>query len=842
MKKKKPRNITPKAKKATISNLLERAVQYHQAGDLRRAETLYREALKLDPQNSDALNLLGAIAIQEARYEEAVQLIQQAISLNQTRPGFYNNLGLAYWQLGRFAEAVECHQQALRLEPNDAIAYNNLGNALRSLHQVEEAITCYQRAVTLDANYADAYTNLGQLLEEQKQLPQAIACYQQAVMLNPEDVDAYTGLAMIFTDQGQWSQAITCFQQALVLTPQKAWLYTKLGNVFQKQNQLAEATVCYQQALALDPKDYEAYFKLGNLFDKQEQFAEAVACFQRALELYPESVETLINLGNGLMKQGKLMEAIAHYQQALNLAPQSVEAYANLGVALSTQGQLHEAVVCYQKALALNPNSAKIYNNLGNTLNRLDQLTDAVASFQRALELDPLLADAHYNLGNALRSQGRLTEAITCYQRALTLNPSAMTQSALVLTLNCAVDYDGATIFAEHQKFDEHYAKPLASSMTLPGNERSSGRRLKIGYVSPDFRKHSVAYFMAPILAHHNHDQFEIFCYYHDTKIDDMTRRFQQYADHFLPCAELSDEELAARIRTDQIDILIDLAGHTPKHRLLVFARKPAPLQVTYLGYPNTTGLTAIDYRLTDKYVDNQEINEKFNSELPIKLPASFFCYQPYDDTPVVNNLPALDQGYVTFSSFNNYVKVNPPLFELWAEILQALPTAKLVIQTKELQDTGTRQAFQAQMAHWGIAAERLIITPFAPPPEYLKTYHQVDIALDSYPFNGGTTTCEALWMGIPVVTLVGTRQVSRLGLSILSTLGLTELIASSPQEYINICLKLANDLDYLKNLRATMRHRMQTSPLMDASSFTHHLEVIYRQMWERWCVETPPV
>jgi predicted O-linked N-acetylglucosamine transferase (SPINDLY family) len=714
-----------------------------------------------------------------------------------------------------------------------------LGNALKSLDKLEEALTCYQHAVTLDPNYADAYTNLGSVLKEQNQLPQAIACYQYALTLNPDDVDAYQELGMIFTAQGQWSQAITSFQQALALTPQEAWLYTKLGNVFRQQNQLSEAAACYQQSLTLDPNDTEAAINLGNLFDKQEKIAEAMACYQRALTVNPESVEALINLGNGLMKQGKLTEAIARYRQALDFAPQSVEAHANLGNVLSDQGQLHEAVVYYQKALALNPNSAKIYNNLGNTLNRLNQLTDAVTSFQRALELDPLLADAHYNLGNVLRSQGRLKEAITCYQRALTLNPSTMTQSALVLTLNCAVDYDCATIFAEHQKFDEHYAKPLASSMRLPANERSPGRRLKIGYVSPDFRKHSVAYFMAPILAHHNHDQFEIFCYYHDTKIDVMTRRFQQYADHFFPCAELSDEELAARIRDDQIDILIDLAGHTPKHRLLVFARKPAPLQVTYLGYPNTTGLTAIDYRLTDKYVDNQGVNEQFNSELPVPLPASFFCYQPYEDTPVVNDLPALNHGYVTFSSFNNYVKVNPPVLELWAEILQTLPTAKLVIQTKELQDAGTRQAFQTQMAHWGIAEERLIITPFAPPPEYLRTYHQVDIALDSYPFNGGTTTCEALWMGIPVVTLVGPRQVSRLGLSILSTLGLTELIASSPKDYVNICIKLANDLDYLQNLRATMRDRLQTSPLMDAFSFTHHLEVAYRQMWEKWCGET---
>jgi predicted O-linked N-acetylglucosamine transferase (SPINDLY family) len=349
--------------------------------------------------------------------------------------------------------------------------------------------------------------------------------------------------------------------------------------------------------------------------------------------------------------------------------------------------------------------------------------------------------------------------------------------------------------------------------------------------VSGDFRRHSVAYFITPILAQHNHDQFEIFCYDNNTVADEINQSLQRYADHWVNCSSLSDEELTNRIRQDQIDILVDLSGPTSKNRLLVFARRPAPIQVTYLGYPTTTGLTAIDYRITDKYVDVTGINDSWNAEVPIKLSTCFFCYQPYADSPPVNDLPMLQTGRVTFSSFNSLAKLSPEILILWARVLNAVPNSTLLIKTRHVSEPAVRQHLENRFAKFGIPPSQLRLEDRTPPPAYLQTYHQVDIALDSYPFNGGLTTCEALWMGIPVVTLVGNRHVSRMGLSILTTLGLTELIADTPEKYIQTCLKWVKEVEYLQTLRQELRRRMESSPLMDAVSFTANLEKVYQRI-----------
>lgn len=667
------------------------------------------------------------------------------------------------------------------------------------------------------------------------QLSQAEVLYRQILQEDPKNSQVLHLLGLIAAQHKDYGTAEELITKAIRLDDSVPDFYNNLGNVLNEQGKLAPATTCYQRALTFNPNDVEACNNLGSVLTAQGKLTEAITYYQRALSLNPNLAEVHNNLGSVLRRLGQLEEAVACYQRALALSPQAVEVHYNLGNVFRDQGQFEEAVTCYQRALAFRPNDAETYNSLGCALIKLGKLGEARVCCQRALTLKPDFAEASSNLGIILFLKGMITQAIAQSKNSLNFT-TAFNHSNFLPILLYTTDYEPTTIFWEHQQFNERYAIPLATSIRPHLNTRVRQRQLKIGYLSGDFRRHSVAYFIEPILAHHDPRQVEIFCYSNHSLSDDVTQRLQSYDNQWRNCVGLSDDALADIIRQDQIDILVELSGHTGGNRLLVLARKPAPIQVTYLGYPYTTGLTAIDYRLTDEYVDTPGVNEQFNSETPVKLPASFFCYQPYEDSPPVNQLPALDRGYLTFSSFNSYPKVNSHLFGLWAEILGALPAAKLLMQTKSLQDKETREDFLAQMARLGVAEERVIITQFTPPPEYLRTYHQVDLALDSYPFNGGTTTCEALWMGVPVVTLVGTRQVSRLGLSILATLGLTDLIAYTPQDYVNICLKLANNLDYLQTLRATMRDRMQTSPLMDASSFTRHLEGLYRQMWEKWC------
>jgi predicted O-linked N-acetylglucosamine transferase (SPINDLY family) len=656
----------------------------------------------------------------------------------------------------------------------------------------------------LAPTYAHAHYNLGIALKDKSQFAEAATCFQQALTLNPNLVEAHHNLGNVLNKLEQLEEAITCYQRALALKPNYVEVHNNLGTVLNKQDQSAAAIACYQRALALNPNFVDAHHNLGNVFLKQNRFPEAVTCYQRALALKPDYLEVHINLGSALMEMGNFAEALASFHRALTLDPNHAEAYNNLGIAFWKQGQLTEAIAHFQQALTLKPNDVTAHTNLSIPLRDKGMIEEAIAHLQRALEIDPTYAEAY---------------------------------SSLLLTLNYAGNGDSATLFSESQKFNQQCVIPLTtSSIKLHSNTPNPQRRLKIGYVSGDFRKHSVAYFIEPILAHHDHHHFEIFCYYNATERDDITARLQQYSDHWLTCISFSDDLLANQIRQDQIDILIDLSGHTAKHRLLLFARKPAPIQVAYLGYPTTTGLTTIDYRISDEYVDAQGVNEQFSSETPVKLPASFFCYQPYNDSPPVSDLPALQNNYITFSSFNNLVKLNSEILSLWAKVLNSLPDSKLLIKTRNLSDLTTRQYLEARLVNCGITLNKLIFEEISPAPAYLSSYHQVDIALDSFPFNGGLTTCEALWMGIPVVTLVGERHVSRLGLSILSTIGLTELIAHTKEEYVNICIKLANNLNYLQELRAGMRQRLQTSPLMDAPSFTRHLEDAYRQMWGRWC------
>jgi len=713
----------------TIPQTIELALQYHQAGNLSQADSLYRQVLQKQPDHSDALHLLGLIAHQAKNYEAAISFIQKAIHHQPTVANYHLNLGLILTEQGQLEAAKEALQRALTLNPQEAQIYLNLGNVLYAQKQLEEAITCYQRALTLNPNLAKAYNNLGNVLSDQGRREEAIRSYQQAIHGQPDFAEAYHNLGVALKEQGNLPEAVTCFQQAVKLNPKFAVAYRSLGMTLKELNQMAPAILCLKQAVALGETD--VIHTLANLLHLGYQLTEAIEYYQRALALKPQAPQTIYD-----------------------------------------------------------------------------------------------------DLGMAQMASGEIPTAITYFEQADT--PTAW--SHLLFTLHYSPIYDRRTIFLKHQQFNARYA---LTPFSPPNNSKEPTRKLKIGYVSADFYKHSVSYFIEPILAHHHRDQFEIFGYYNNTTFDEVTQRLKDQFDHFSNCVTLDDEALALKIRQDRIDILVDLTGHFPNHRLLAFTKKPAPIQVTYLGYPDTTGLTSIDYRIVDNYTE-PEGAEEFSSETLIRLPYSYFCYRPYADSPPIGPLPVLQNGYVTFGSFNNYAKLSRPLLTYWAQVLQAVPRSKLLVKVRSLTDPHLRQSLQNQLTQLGIDPSRLILKPYLDSlASHLEAYSQVDVALDSYPYHGATTTCETLWMGTPVVTLVGDTQVARMGLSILTTVGRPELIAQTPEEYVNICVRLANDVEYLKNFRQTIRTQMQTSPLMAAPAFTHHLETVYRYLWEKWCLAT---
>jgi protein O-GlcNAc transferase len=658
--------------------------------------------------------------------------------------------------------------------------------------------------------------------------------YRSILAADPNHADALHLLGLIQHQRGDHDRAIEYLQRAIGLQGQQAIYHSNLGEAYRALRRFREAISCYRRALDIDPAFAGVYYNLGNALKDDGQLTEAIEAYQRALQLNPNDAKANNNLGNVLRTQDEFAEAARCYRRAVQLSPNYAEAHNNLGLALTELKQNGEAVLCFQRALQLKPNFAEVHNNLGNLFKRQKELDQAAACYRRALELKPDLAEAHTNIGIVLNDQGELDQALASFRRGLELKPEdAAKHSNLLYTLHYCADCDAETLYEEHRRWNQQRAEPLASLIRPHTNERSTDRRLRIGYVSPDFTVHPVGRFILPLLEAHDHQQFEVFCYASQTVCDTYTSRCREQADTWRYVASLSDDQLAEMIRQDQIDILVDLAMHTSDNRLLVFARKPAPVQATYLAYCGTTSLSTMDYRLTAPHVDPPGHAERFYSEQSICLPETFWCYQPLAESPAVNELPALQAGHITFGCLNNFCKITYPTRTLWSRLLQELPTSRLILHAP---DGSHRDRVRDYFARRNVSPERLSFVSRAPLADYLGNYAKIDVALDPFPYGGGATTCDALWMGVPVVSLAGQTAVGRAGLSILSNVRLSELVVCDLEQYLQIAATLAADLPRLSALRKTLRGRMQASPLTDAPRFARNIESAYRVMWQRWC------
>ena len=684
---------------ATIPEALAIAVEHHQAGRLPAAEQIYRRILAVDPNQPDAIHLLGVIDHQLGRHDAAVEQIRRAIAVNGVEAAYHSNLGSALSSLGRLDEAAAAYCRALELKPDQAEACYNLGNALKDQGKKDEAIAAYRRAMELRPGYAEAHNNLGNVLET-----------------------------------------------------------------------------------------------LGRL-------EEATACFHRAVELKADYAEASHNLGNALHAQGKVDEAIVFYGQALKLKPDYVAAHNGLGNALKTQGKLDDAVASYRRAIELNPAYAIAHNGLGNTLKLQEKRTEAVASYRQALTLDPNYHEAHSNL---------------------------------LLTLHYRPDISLSELAVAHAEYERQHTEPLRTWWRPHENHRDPDRRLRLGFVSPDWGRHPVGFFLVRGLENLDRNQWEAVGYNDRVNADEMTARLQAATTDWRDVRGLSDEELAQRIRDDRIDILFDLTGHTAKNRLLMFARKPAPIQVTWAGYVGTTGLKAMDYLLADRHQVPPGAEVHYCEKI-LRMPDGYVTYDPPQYAPPVSPLPALQQGCVTFGSFNNPTKLNRRVFEVWAQILRRVPRSRLVLKYSGMDDASMAKVRTDEFVSLGIDRQRIECLGSSPHPALLAEYQRIDLALDPFPYNGGLTTCEALWMGVPVVTCPGETFASRHSLGHLSNVGLTETIASTLDEYVERAVSLANDLPRLAALRAGLRERMAASPLCDGRRFAANLTILLRDAWKQW-------
>lgn len=606
---------------------------------------------------------------------------------------------------------------------------------------------------------------------------------------------------------------------------------------------LAAAEAGYRAVLAQEPGHPQANNNLAVLLRRGRRWEEAAVCLRTAVAGWPADAGVRSNLACTLGDLGLVAEALAALRITLALSPDTPGSWFNAGNLLKSARNPEGAKMAYRRAIQLNPDMGEALSNLGDSQREEGALTRAVDSYLAAIRARPDLPQPFVNLGEALKDQGRITEAIGILQKGLEHHPDmALMHSNLLLTLHYSPWVPPEVIARAHAHWNERHARPVFAGAKRFANDSDPDRRLRVGYVSPDFCRHACASFIEPLLRGHDRGAVEILCYATSPRRDEVTLRMETLAAGWRSLADLDDAAAAALVESDRIDILVDLAGHTAGGRPLLFARRPAPMQVTWLGYPDTTGMPTVDCRLTDAIADPPGETDGWHAERLVRLPRGFLAFQPPDGAGPVGNPPALVNGFVTFGSFNSLAKVTPEVVRVWSALLARVPSARLLLKSAGFEDVAVRSAIRQDFARRGVRPERIeLLMPMESVADHLRAYDRMDVALDPFPYNGTTTTCEALWMGVPVVTLAGRHHVARVGASLLSSCGLEELICRDEAGYVEAAAALAGNLARLAGLRRGMRARLQGSALLDHRGFAWSVEEAYRAMWRDWTSRARP-
>lgn len=704
-------------------------------------------------------------------------------------------------------------------------------------------------------------------------LAEAERLYKRVLQSAPEQPDALRLLAGIALQSGRHSLAETFAKRAMAVRPDNAELHRILAAALMERGKPAAAAQSAKRALELDPNFAPARLLLGNALHAAADLDGAEREWRAVLAVTPADVPTQYNLAQLLLKTGRNAEARSLLEGAVAKAPSHAGALALLGQSKVAENPA-QAASLLQRAIELGNRSAEIYVSLGDALTELKNLFGARGAFEEALRLSPRSADASVGLAEICKALEQPERGLQVLKQALVANPdneqirglifdaldamwrmdegsafarnyvakSAKFGSSLCRYANLMGDLAPQEVFAVHRDWGSRFADPLGATAEPHANRADPDRKLRVGYVSGDFRRHSVAAFLLPLLGSHDRRQIDV-CLYnnHKGKKDAVTEQLRGLSDLWRDIDSLDDADAAALIRADAIDILIDLSGHTGGHRLQMFAHRPAPMQMSYLGYIDTTGMLAMDYRITDAIVDPPGEADRFNLEKLIRIEGGYLCYQPLPVDIAPAPPPVLATGYITFGSSNNITKLTKEALALWAAILRRVPDSRLLLKDWRFTSAEVRLAFAEVFKAAGIDKDRLDLRPATKGDlEHLQTYNEIDIALDPFPYNGVTTTCEALWMGVPVVALAGQRSVSRHGLDILSRIGMTELVAADKAGYADIAVGLAADSAALATLRQGLRGKLLASPLCDGLRLAREMEAAYRMAWRHWCEATP--
>jgi protein O-GlcNAc transferase len=838
----------PDRKLPTAANATEESNTYKQQGDmhlrngnLEDAKECYRHAIALDPDYAKAHSNLGFVLREQGNFGDAELSLKTALTFDPNIADAHYMLGTIYQNQDRLEDTLYHFRRALELDPDLAFAYRDLCYMLFQHGKIEEAKAIITKGITHTPGIPEYHFYLGNLYLHTSEFDKAIASYRDALSIQPAYVEVHFNLGIALQEQGNLNEAIDSYRKVIVLKPDFADAHYRLGEIFfNRQNLLNEAEASFRRALEIKPDFADAHFKLGNLFTNLGRLGEAEASYRRVLELVPDFAEGHSNRGNVLKDLGRMDEAIVSYQRALHIKPDFSEVYSNLGNTFRDMGLLANAETSYRQALQLKPDNADALINLGATFHDMGRLVKSVDCYKQSIQINPDRADGHSNLATTLRELGHLDEAEASYRRAIQLKPDHLVAHSSLLFLyayHAFIDPDEYLVRAHNweqgclSEQERHAARHRVFQ-----HAPLVGRRLRVGYVSGDYRQHAVSHFIEQIFANHDRSRIELFAYSNNVLRDAVTERMQALVEHWVLITGVSDSAIRDRIEADGIDVLIDLSGHTARNRMGVFARRAAPVQAYYLGYFASTGLTEMDYWIGDEILTPPETDSHF-SEQVWRLPRVSWSYDG-KDAPSPNWQPAPDNT-VWVGSFNQLAKLTPATLSLWAKVLQALPEARLLLKTKELGETANRQRILDTMSSHGITPEHIELQDGSITPgwrEHMAYYNRLDIVLDPVGAMGGvTSTCDALWMGAPVITLMGDRVTSRATAAILNAIGHPEWIAHSETEYLDKVVALARDVEQRKMLRSRQRDLMASSALCDAKNLAMNLENAYVEMFERW-------
>ena len=784
-----------------MTDLLAAAVRNHQSGNIDQAEQQYYEILKLMPRHQYALHLLGVLRYQKGRHGDAVKLIRQAIEIQATSPMF-SHLALALKAMGKLNEAEKALCDCLALAPDDPAVCANLGNLLRETGRYEEAVEYCQQAIGLKPDLMEAHNNLGLAFNELGRYKAAEASFRKAVAIRPDYAECQFNLGSALQLQGCLEEALASYERAVQIDPLLVVARFALGNIHQIQGHREDAIKQFSKVLALQPNHKEAIYNLAWALHSLARIDEAIEAYCRVLKLDPNYKPALNNLGNALLEKGKEADAAVCFRKILSIQQDDATAHCNLGVALKMAGDLTGALGCYKAALALKPDYVQAYSNLGVIQKDLGDLDSAVISFRYALQIRPDDIDTHSNL-------------LFC----LTQSPA------------CTSD----KYVEEARRYGSQLIKktrPYTSWGSAPTIHTKNC--LRLGFVSGDLKNHPVGFFLEGLLLQLDRSRFETIAYVTSQFSDVMTERIKQNFNGWRSIAGMANEAAAQMIHKDKVDILIDLAGHTAYNRLPIFAWKPAPVQVTWLGYFASTGVPRMDYLLADER--SVPVSQRpFFTEQVWRLPHTRLCFTPPLEANLlpVSQLPAIKNGTIQFGSNQNLAKINDGVLALWSRAMKNVTGSTLRLQNKQLTDAHVRTEFLQRLARSGIDERRVIIENPMGRGAYLQSHDKIDMILDTFPFPGGTTTCEALWMGVPTLTLKGHSLLSRQGESLMGCAGLEDWIATDADDYVKRAVLFSSDIVGLEHLRQNLRPRILSSPLCDARQFARDFETALWGMWD---------